>query len=247
MTELKKKYNKSFIFFVIIVFIVPVLTFILTIYTISLKNKIKDLKLSINDLRSEVVLDSIQSTPTENMHAVPSYSLTEPNVPKINYELKDVNYYNLLSVASMSIESQSGGHARTMEEKEAYLQAVQAYKREIPFMISKNGDEYVLYSKEFTNNDLNSIYSIQLATYSNIEGAYVACNLLRKEGVAAYVYKGYYAQSGKEYHALMLGIFTSRKSADTVNASLDLDRTYKIIGVDVKGRYIRLMDFEPRT
>jgi hypothetical protein len=45
----------------------------------------------------------------------------------------------------------------------------------------------------------------------------------------------------------MLGIFTSRKSADTVNASLDLDSIYKLIGVDVKGRYIRLMDFEPRT
>ncbi|BBE31696.1 hypothetical protein OSSY52_18370 [Tepiditoga spiralis] len=231
---------------IVLVFILPLITLLLTVYTIYLKVQIKDLSISINDLKTNVIKEEITSNLKENI------TLPEINPKKTNlkYEIKELNFENLLNGSSGSLKLYNLGAVKVFNDKiKAFSKAVEAYEKNINYYIFMYKDKYYLYRRDYKliNSDdykivdeKQYIYTVQLRYFASDQAqAFVTATTLKKAGFPAFIMTRNYANSTEKNFTLLSGLFFEKKEAEDYMNNINETEIKDLIGLSVKDRFIR--------
>lgn len=242
---MNENYNKGFIIIVVFVFILPFIAFLLTSYSIYLKEKMSNLKVNIIDLKSSITSEdiNIQNSKMEEIEIKLPKIEFKPNTS--NIELQEVNYYNLLQKSTNTLYQNNIGAVKIFDTQQNLLEnTVEAYEKNIPYYIFINNDKYYLYRKDFEAEE-QKMYSVQLYLYFDQAPAYLPAITLRKSGLPVYILNSY-TQSNNEYFAIMVGLFEEYAEAFEYLKNMDEDKFQNLTGLSIKDRFLKSITFYPK-
>lgn len=234
--------NKGFIIIVIFVFILPFIAFILTSYSIYLKEQMNDLEVGINDLKTstEENLKNNNLTNNEINIELPELNI-KPNT--INIELEELNYYSLLQRSTNTLFQNNKGAVKIFETQQKLLEeAVYAYENDIIYYIFINNDKYYLYREDYSSEEEQKMYAVQLYLYFEQAPAYLPASTLRKSGLPVYILNAF-TQSNNEYFAIMTGLFEEYSEALEYLEGMDEERFRNLTGLSIKDRFLKSINF----
>ncbi|MDK2946740.1 MAG: hypothetical protein PWQ85_1533, partial [Geotoga sp.] len=133
---MNEKSNKGFMVVVIFVFILPFIAFLLTSYSIYLKQQMNNLEISINDLKTSPKENSTEAITETVEIKLPKLEI-KPNTS--NIELQELNYYSLLQRSTNTLYQNNRGAVKVFETRQELLEnAVEAYEEDILYYIFIN-------------------------------------------------------------------------------------------------------------
>jgi len=237
---LNEKSNKGFMVVVIFVFILPFIAFLLTSYSIYLKQQMNNLEISINDLKTSPKENSTGAITETVEIKLPKLEI-KPNTS--NIELQELNYYSLLQRSTNTLYQNNRGAVKVFETRQELLEnAVEAYEEDILYYIFINNDKYYLYREDYKNEEEQKMYAVQLYLYFDQAPAYLPANTLRKSGLPVYILNSY-TQSNNEYFAIMAGIFEEYSEALDYLKNMDENRFQNLTGLSIKDRFLKSITF----
>ncbi len=234
--------NKGFIVIILFVFILPFIAFLLTSYSIYLKERMETLEVNINDLKKNNEELSAQEKFNEETSEI---NLPELNIKPndTNIELKELNYYSLLQRSTNTLFMNNRGAVKVFESKENLLEnTVEAYENDILYYIFINNDKYYLYREDYKSEETQRMYAVQLYLYFEQTPAYLPASTLRKSGLPVYVLNAY-TQSNNEYFAIMVGLFEEYSEAIAYLENMDEERFLNLTGLSIKDRFLKALNF----
>jgi hypothetical protein len=224
------------------VFILPFIAFILTSYSIYLKEKMNNLEVGINDLKTSTE-ENLKDNSLKNDEI--SIELPELNIKPntANIKLEELNYYSLLQRSTNTLFQNNKGAVRIFENQQKLLEAaVDAYENDIIYYIFINNDKYYLYREDYVSEEEQKMYAIQLYLYFEQAPAYLPANTLRKSGLPVYILNSY-TQSNNEYFAIMTGLFEEYSEALEYLENMDEERFRNLTGLSIKDRFLKSISF----
>jgi len=239
------KQRNYFNIIVLLVFILPFITAIITAYTIYLKYEMNTLKIQINDLRTEVedfMLKEEISIDQQKKFDIPDI---KPKIFPINYDLENVDYFILLKNSMTSFKEYNEGALKIFEdEKEAFEEAVFAFKNNIEYFFYSYNDMYYLFRKDYDTSERQRVYFTQMYLYTAPQNAFLPTLTLRNAGMPVYVFNGKFQQSNEDYYAIATSFFFNRADADKFRLEMDEDLIVELTGLSTKDRFLKIIYFE---
>lgn len=248
--KLKKKAG-GFNFLLIIVFILPLITFAITIYTIYLKNEMNFLAIQINDLGSDYITSQILEIDNNQDYYEKELILPELQVGKVkanvNYNVRELNYQFLLSNSVTLLKSSNVGAVKIFDnERKAFEEALYALENGINYFIFKNGNKYYLYRQDY---DLvgaieeQYLYTIQIYLFNSPALAVFPTMALREGGIPAVVYNGKYTPSNADYWSIVVGLFETGSESDEYMKNMEEQKVFELTGLGIKDRFRKAIHF----
>jgi len=240
---LKKEKSKMFNVIVFLVFILPFITLLLTLYTSYLKYQMKNLSLEINDLRSEFVY----ATPTTNDYVsdlvLPVMKIISPGSA---YKITDMNIYNLTKNSLTTFMEYNNGAVKVFDnEDDAFQEALKAYENNLPYFLFSYNQKFYLYRSDYTSdNNIQKLYTIQIYLFTTSGNANINAIPLRNAGYPAYIYNGKYPTSKEDYYSICIGLFDNLNDLRTYSENIDENNVFDIIGLSIKDRFGKAIYFE---
>lgn len=238
--------NKKFIgFFVIVVFILPLITLLATVYTIYLKYEMNTLQLQIRDLRNEAENFFQESFSINNINKKEINTQINIKPIQVKYDLIDINYYNLLNESKTSFTERNKGAIRKFEnEKDVLEEAFNAIKNDVPFYIFINNNNYYLYREDYDVDEEQRVFFVQLYLFTAPQYAFIPSMTLRKAEVPVYVFNGKFQQSNEDYYAIASGFFFERYEAVEYRDNMPENMIRDLTGLSVNDRFLKFIYFE---
>jgi hypothetical protein len=241
--------NKNAVWFrliLIIAFILPMVTFILTSYTIYLKSQMNQLTLKIEELEFYNNYSSLENqAPTSN----PIEELKLPEIEigstkaEVSYNIQELDFHTLLNNSVSLLKPYNPGSVRIFyNQRQAYEEALFALENEIPYFIFENENKYYLYRADYdlqVGQDLQNMLSIQIRLYNSPAPVVFPNILLRQANIPAFVYNGKYPQSKEDYWSILIGFFEDKNEAQRYLQSMDVKMISDLTGFDIKDRFVK--------
>lgn len=93
--------------------------------------------------------------------------------------------------------------------------------------------------KGLTAKKIDQTYIIQILADSNLEKLKSQVNILRNEGISAFIYS--YGLTGPtNNYSLRIGFFPTNSEADNYSKAMNRDKFLQLIGKDISDRFVRL-------
>jgi len=243
------KNNKApwFNVILIFVFILPLITFALTTYTIYLKNQMNNLKLKIEELdNSEVNIPNEVESPSQSAVLedliLPQIEIGN-TMAKANYTIQDLDYQQLLNNSLTMLKPYNKGGVKIFyDQRKSYEEALYALNNNIPYFIFQNGDKYYLYRSDYTleeGQEEQYLFSIQIYLYTTPAPAMFPTMALRQGGIPAFVFNGKFQQSNEDYWAILVGLFNDYTEAQTYLKNMDEELFFELTGLSIKDRFTK--------
>ncbi|PNR94485.1 hypothetical protein [Petrotoga sp. 9PWA.NaAc.5.4] len=232
---------------ILIVFILPLVTFLLTIYTLFLKNQMNNLSLKIVALENESLLSSYEPLEGSSLNLEPILTLPELNIGKIEakkqYNIKELTYEELLDNSLTLIKPVNQGAVKIYDNKQkAFEEALYALEKSIPYFIFQNGNKYYVYREDYSleeNQVQQYMFSIQIYLYTTPAPAMFPTIALRKAGIPAIVFNGKFQTSNEDYWSILVGIFETLNEAQQYMRNMDEEKIYELTGLSIKDRFTK--------
>lgn len=240
---MSNKSNKGFFIIVVFVFVLPFIAFLLTSYSIYLKERMDNLEVKINDLKKS---NTEQLETNNSKNNISDIKLPELNIKpnNTNIELEQLNYYSLLQKSTNTLFLNNKGAVKVFNTKEELLEkTAEAYENDIVYYVFINGNKYYLYREDFKTNEEQKMYAVQLYLYFEQTPAYLPASTLRKSGLPVYVLNSY-TQSNNEYFAIMAGIFDNYSEAMDYLKNMDEEKFQNLTGLSIKDRFLKSIYFK---
>jgi len=236
-----KKKSSGFSLILILVFVLPLITFILTVYTIYLKNEMNLLDLQIKDLGSDYLSSQILEPEYsyENELILPEIQVGKTKA-KVNYNIQNLNYQLLLDNSATLLKSSNVGAVKIFDsEKKAFEEALYALENGINYFIFKNQNKYYLYREDYDINadDEQYLYTIQIYLFYSPALAIFPTMALREAGIPAVVYNGKLSPSNADYWSIVVGLFETAKESDEYMKNMDEQKVFELTGLGIKDRF----------
>lgn len=202
----------------------------------------ENLEVNINDLKESTTEISDKDNFNEEISEIELPQLKiKPN--DTNIELQELNYYSLLQKSTNTLFTNNKGAVKIFESREKLLEnAVEAYENDILYYIFINEEKYYLYREDYSSDEDQRLYAVQLYLYFEQTPAYIPASTLRKSGLPVYVLNAY-TQSNNEYFAIMVGLFEEYSEAMNYLESMDEERFLNLTGLSIKDRFLKAINF----
>ncbi|PNR95896.1 hypothetical protein [Petrotoga olearia] len=231
----------------VLVFILPLITFALTTYTIYLKSQMNNLKLKIEELDNSQV-NVLNEVETSSQSAV----LEDLVLPKIeigntmaraSYNIQELDYHQLMNNSLTMLKPYNKGAVRIFyDQREVFEEALYALNNDISYFIFKNADKYYLYRADYPLEEGKQeqyLFSIQIYLYTTPAPAMFPTMALRQGGIPAFVFNGKFQQSNEDYWSILVGLFDNYNEAQTYLRNMDEDLVFELTGLGIKDRFTK--------
>ncbi|MDN5342408.1 hypothetical protein OF820_13170 [Oceanotoga sp. DSM 15011] len=230
---------------VTLLFILPFIAFLMTTYTIYLKNQMNKFDIKINDIKiksEDIPEKNVSNSPIKDIQLID----IRPNISELKYDIKELNYYNLISLSKSSLEEVNRGAIKLFtDEQQAINEVINAYQNNIEYFITKTNDKFYVYREDYEleeNVDEQFIYTIQIYYTLNASNAYLPTNTLRKAGYPVLAFNGKSTGGGK-YWGILAGLFINKSDAVDFSNNMDDKQITELTGFSIEGRWYKGIRF----
>lgn len=244
---MKKNNPRWFTIILILVFILPLITFALTTYTIYLKSQMNNLKLKIEELdtsetvASNEVESASQSAVLEDL-VLPQIEIGN-TMARASYNIQEIDYQVLLENSVTMLKPYNKGAVKIFyDQLEVFEEALYALNNDIPYFIFQNEDKYYLYRSDYSlegEDKEQYLFSIQIYLYTTPAPAMFPTMALRQGGIPAFVFNGKFQQSNEDYWAILVGLFDDYNEAQTYLKNMDEDLVFELTGLSIADRFTK--------
>ncbi|MBL5982216.1 hypothetical protein NAAC61_09530 [Petrotoga sp. 8T1HF07.NaAc.6.1] len=244
---MKKNNPRWFTVILILVFILPLITFALTTYTIYLKNQMKNLELKIEELDNNQLNTLNEVEP--NSPSVVLEDLVLPQIEigntmaRVSYNIQELDYQVLLENSVTMLKPYNEGAVKVFyNQREVFEEALYALNNNIPYFVFQNGDKYYLYRSDYSlegEEEEQYLFSIQIYLYTTPAPAMFPTMALRQGGIPAFVFNGKFQQSNEDYWAILVGLFDDYNEAQTYLRNMDEDLVFDLTGLSIADRFTK--------
>ncbi|PNR89357.1 hypothetical protein X925_03160 [Petrotoga sp. 9T1HF07.CasAA.8.2] len=231
----------------ILVFILPLITFALTTYTIYLKNQMKNLELKIEELDNNQ-LNTLNEVESASQSAVLE-DLVLPQIEigntmaRASYTIQELDYQVLLENSVTMLKPYNEGAVKVFyNQLEVFEEALYALNNDIPYFVFQNGDKYYLYRSDYSlegEAEEQYLFSIQIYLYTTPAPAMFPTMALRQGGIPAFVFNGKFQQSNEDYWAILVGLFDDYNEAQTYLKNMDEELVFELTGLSIADRFTK--------
>ncbi|MDY6896295.1 MAG: hypothetical protein SVO01_12905, partial [Thermotogota bacterium] len=220
---MKKNNSRWFTVILILVFILPLITFALTTYTLYLKSQMNNLKLKIEELDNTQVnipneVESASQTAVLEDLVLPQIEIGN-TMAKASYNIQELDYQQLLNNSITMLKPYNKGAVKIFyDQREVFEEALYALNNDISYFLFQNGDKYYLYRSDYSlegEGEEQYLFSIQIYLYTTPAPAMFPTMALRQGGIPAFVFNGKFQQSNEDYWAILIGLFDDYNEAQT--------------------------------
>jgi hypothetical protein len=244
---MKKNNSRWFTVILILVFILPLITFALTTYTLYLKSQMNNLKLKIEELDNTQVNipNEVESTPQSAVLedlVLPQIEIGN-TMAKASYNIQELDYQQLLNNSITMLKPYNKGAVKIFyDQREVFEEALYALNNDISYFLFQNGDKYYLYRSDYSlegEGEEQYLFSIQIYLYTTPAPAMFPTMALRQGGIPAFVFNGKFQQSNEDYWAILVGLFDDYNEAQTYLKNMDEELVFDLTGLSIADRFTK--------